>query len=79
MVGFQLPKPLCACARQEDTELGTLVVRPLHESHAYETALILTEAFLIDNQPPKFDWMLCATLPHSSVIRFEPIYKLQYT
>ena len=36
------------------------MVRPLHEAHAYETALILTEAFLIDRQPPEFPWMLCA-------------------
>lgn len=38
-------------------------MRPLHESHAYETALVLTEAFLIDKQPPEFFWMLCALWP----------------
>ena len=47
-------------AAQDESELGQLVVRPLHEAHAYETALILTEAFLIDRQPPEFPWMLCA-------------------
>jgi len=47
-------------AAQDDSELGQLVVRPLHEAHAYETALILTDAFLIDRQPPEFPWMLCA-------------------
>ncbi|KAK9835072.1 hypothetical protein WJX81_008531 [Elliptochloris bilobata] len=47
-----------AALHVDETELGRLVVRPLHESHAYETALVLTEAFLIDNQPPEFSWML---------------------
>lgn len=47
---------------QEETELGQLVVRPMHEAYAYETALILTEAFLVDKRPPEFSWMLCARL-----------------
>ena len=47
---------------QEETELGQLLVRPLHEAHSYETALILTEAFLVDKRPPEFSWMLCARL-----------------
>eukprot|EP00884_Botryococcus_braunii_P016566 jgi/Botrbrau1/3593/Bobra.0078s0044.1 len=37
---------------------GRLVVRPLHEQHAYEAAVLLTEAFLVDSDPPRFPWML---------------------
>jgi hypothetical protein len=41
-------------------DLGSVVVRPMHREHAFETALLLTEAFLVDRSPPAFPWMLCA-------------------
>ena len=43
---------------QTETALGRLVVRPMHRQHAFEAALLLTEAFLVDRNPPAFPWML---------------------
>jgi hypothetical protein len=43
---------------QEERQGGRLLVRPLHWQHTYEAALLLTEAFLVDTDPPPFMWML---------------------
>lgn len=33
----------------------------MHPSHIYEAAFIITEAFLVDTNPPGFDWTRCAS------------------
>ena len=43
---------------QMETDLGRIVVRPLHRQHIFETALLATEAFLVDRNPPEFQWMM---------------------
>ena len=48
------------CPGQTQLDVGQLVVRPMHRSHTFEAALLLTEAFLVDRNPPSFPWMLCA-------------------
>ena len=48
------------CPGQTQLDVGQLVVRPMHRSHTFEAALLLTEAFLGERRPPSFPWMLCA-------------------
>ena len=43
---------------QMETDLGRIVVRPMHRQHTFETALLTTEAFLVDRNPPEFQWMM---------------------
>ena len=43
---------------QVETDLGRIVVRPMHRQHIFETALLATEAFLVDRNPPDFWWMM---------------------
>ena len=43
---------------QMETDLGRIVVRPMHRQHIFETALLATEAFLVDRNPPEFQWMM---------------------
>ena len=59
------PPGTLLCLAQVQVDLGAVVVRPMHREHAFETALLLTEAFLVDRSPPAFPWMLCA-LPFAS-------------
>ena len=46
---------------QVETDVGRIVVRPMHRQHIFETALVATEAFLVDRNPPEFQWMLYVT------------------
>jgi hypothetical protein len=43
---------------QVQCELGRIVIRPMHREHIFETALLQTEAFLVDKNPPTFPWMM---------------------
>ncbi len=43
---------------QVNSELGRIVIRPMHREHIFETALLQTEAFLVDRNPPTFPWMM---------------------
>ena len=49
---------IAAAVMQVETDLGRIVVRPMHRQHIFETALVATEAFLVDRNPPEFQWML---------------------
>ena len=49
---------IAAAIMQVETDLGRIVVRPMHRQHIFETALVATEAFLVDRNPPEFQWML---------------------
>lgn len=43
---------------QEDIAQGILKMRPMHQQHTFETALVCTEAFKNSAEPPRFDRML---------------------
>lgn len=47
-----------ATAVQVHSDMGRIVIRPMHREHIFETALLLTEAFLVDRNPPTFPWMM---------------------
>ena len=58
-IDYDLEGTLIAAAiMQVETDLGRIVVRPMHRQHIFETALVATEAFLVDRNPPEFQWML---------------------
>ena len=58
-IDYDLEGTLIAAAiMQVETDLGRIVVRPMHRQHIFETALDATEAFLVDRNPPEFQWML---------------------
>ena len=43
---------------QERISSGLLRIRPMHMQHTFETALVVTEAFIIDMKPPHFGMLL---------------------
>ncbi|KAK9909343.1 hypothetical protein WJX75_000764 [Coccomyxa subellipsoidea] len=50
--------PCFAPLHEVQCELGRIVIRPMHREHIFETALLQTEAFLVDKNPPTFPWMI---------------------
>ncbi|CAL8467740.1 g7278 [Coccomyxa elongata] len=50
--------PCYAPVHQVHSDMGRIVIRPMHREHIFETALLLTEAFLVDRNPPTFPWMI---------------------
>ena len=41
---------------QRHTPAGTFVVRPMSMEQVFEASLVITEAFLVDPDPPEFSW-----------------------
>ena len=47
---------LMSAVVQRHTPAGTVVVRPMTTEQVFESALIITEGFLVDPEPPPFSW-----------------------
>lgn len=61
---------MLVCGTQADVPLGRVVIRPMHPSHLFEAAILTTEAFLVDKDPPRFDWTMCVTAEERQNLKY---------